>query len=361
MAVTRLMMTSVRNLRQADLAMGTGLNILVGPNGSGKSSVLESVYLLSQGRSFRSGATRQLISNGEKALAVSASLQTRAGQNRQLGISLSGNERIRRMDGAPCERQAELAALLPVVLLQPSAQILLESAPELRRQYLDWGAFQRQGATFLGYWRRYGKCLEQRNALLRHSKASAELAVWETELDRYGNALAQARADYLAQLTPYLEHAFTHLAGDLGPLSLSYAKGWPDDAGLAEMLSHSRDKDRRLGFTSLGPHRADFRLAIAGVSARQLLSRGQLKLAVAALKLSQAKQAYDNGSDVCLLMDDLSSELDPANRRILLDYVAATGLQTLATGTCAEQFDGICFTGGGAVMFHVEHGKLTPA
>lgn len=361
MAVTRLMITSVRNLRQAELAMGSGLNVLVGPNGSGKSSVLESVYLLSQGRSFRSGSPRQLISNGEKALAVSASLQTRAGQSRQLGISLSGNERIRRMDGAPCERQAELAALLPVVLLQPSAQILLESAPELRRQYLDWGAFQMQGSAFLGHWRRYGKSLEQRNALLRHSKAAAELAAWEIELDHYGNALAQARADYLAQLTPYLAQAFTQLAGDLGQLSLNYTKGWPDEAALAERLSQNRDKDRRLGFTSLGPHRADFRLAIDGISARQMLSRGQLKLAVAALKLSQAKQAYDSGSDVCLLMDDLSSELDPANRRILLDYVAATGLQTLATGTCAEQFDGVCFTDGQAVMFHVEHGRLTPA
>lgn len=360
MALVRLVIAAVRNVRHADIPLNPGLNILLGPNGSGKSSVLEAAHLLSQGKSFRAGNVRQIISHGEKELTISAGLRFADGNARQIGISLSGSDRLRRVDGRPCESQAELAALLPVVMLQPSAQILLESSPELRRQYMDWGAFQIWGRAFLGCWRRYGKCLEQRNALLR-GRVVAGLSAWESELGRYGGELAQARAEYLLRLAPYFDEAVARLAGHVGRIELVYARGWPMDADLADSLAETRDKDRRLGYTSVGPHRGDFRVSVDGIAVRQVLSRGQLKLAVASLKLAQAKLAQSVGNgDVCLLVDDLSSELDASNRRIFVDYLTEARLQSLVTGTGVDQFDGICF-GANAAMFHVEHGVVTPA
>lgn len=368
MALARLILSAVRNVRQADFPLSPGLNILVGANGSGKSSVLEAIHLLSQGKSFRSGNPRGLISYGEKTLSVSGRLRLKAAGDAEVGqidISLTGGDRRRRVDGRISERQAELAALLPVVLLQPSSQILLESSPDLRRQYMDWGAFQAFGAGFLACWRRYGKCLEQRNALLRVD-GGAGLAAWERELVRYGEELAKSRGEYFKRLAPYLGETVERVAGGLGPLDVLYERGWPVDSDLAELLVHSRDRERRLGYTSVGPHRGDFRVTVGGMAARQVSSRGQLKLVVAALKIAQARLAQAHagsrgrGGDVCLLVDDLSAELDAVNRLGLLDYLIETRLQAVVTGTGWDQFEGIGF-GLDAAMFHVEHGVVTPA
>lgn len=363
MSLARLVITSVRNVRHADFALAPGLNVLLGPNGSGKSSVLEAMCLLSQGKSFRAGGgAKQLISFGEKELLVSANLSL-SNSAHQIGFSLSSTDRHRRVDGRPSERQSELAALLPVVMLQPSAQILLESAPELRRQYMDWGTFQCLGMTFLAGWRRYSKCLEQRNALLK-GRGTAGLAAWETELVAYGNQLALARDTYLTRLAPFLDDAMQRLAAGLGQLKIFYDRGWPEGLDLQEVIVQSRDKDRRLGYTSVGPHRADFRMSVEGVPVRQVLSRGQLKLAVAALKIAQARLAQADADapsgNVCLLVDDLAAELDAANRQIFFDYLNEARLQTLVTGTGADQFDSIR-ADSEASMFHVEHGVVTPA
>ncbi|WP_054772792.1 DNA replication/repair protein RecF [Methylogaea oryzae] len=280
----------------------------------------------------------------------------------QIDISVVGAERRRRVDGRVCEKQAELAALLPVVLLQPSSQILLESSPELRRQYMDWGAFQTWGATFLSCWRRYGKCLEQRNSLLRGGGSAGLLATWEKELERYGEALARLRGEYVELLGPWFADAVSRLAADLGGVDFSYDAGWPPGVALSEILGRSRDKDRRLGYTSVGPHRGDFRISVDGHPVKQVLSRGQLKLVVAALKVSQARMARfrGDGGEVCLLVDDLSAELDTINRRRLLGYLQESDLQALVTGTGWDQFEGIGF-GADAAMFHVEHGVVASA
>lgn len=361
MALARLIISAVRNVRHADFVLDPGLNMLVGANGSGKSSVLEAIHLLSQGKSFRSGNARGLISHGEKSLAVSGRLHSASAGVSQIDISLAGGDRRRRVDGRVSERQAELAALLPVVLLQPSSQVLLESSPDLRRQYMDWGAFQALGGKFLSCWRRYGKCLDQRNALLRGGGGTG-LSTWEREMGGYGEELAMCRGEYLARLSPYVSDAIDCLAVGLGRLDLAYERGWPTDHELFDMLGRSRDKDRRLGYTTLGPHRGDFRISVEGHPAREVLSRGQLKLVVAALKVAQAQftQRGGVGGEVCLLVDDLSAELDTVNRRRLLDYLRSARLQALVTGTGWEQFEDVGF-GSDAAMFHVEHGVVTPA
>lgn len=361
MPLSSLRIEALRNIRQVELNLGHGINILAGANGSGKTSILEAVHLLSQGKSFRSGNPRQLISRGADAATVAAHLQGAAG-TRRIGIGLGATNRQLRIDGQPCEKQASLAWLLPVVALQPSAQILVESAPELRRQFMDWGAFHLLGRPFLVAWRRYAKCLEQRNALLRKG-AKSELAVWEGELAHHGEILANARADYSARLAPFFTETAMRLLGDTLPV-LSYDRGWPAESGLEQSLADTRDRDQRLGFTGAGPHRADFRLIVEGVAARQLLSRGELKLVVVALKLAQALLAQSQASlengDVCLLVDDLPSELDAANRDNFLSYLYDAGLQSLVTGTELDRF-GKILARSDVTVFHVEHGAVRPA
>lgn len=366
MALARLSISSVRNVRQADFCLSPGLNLLLGANGSGKSSVLEAIHFLSQGKSFRAGNSRQLISYGVKELTVVAGLQDNnphGGATHQVGVSLCGGSKRRRIDGRNCDRQSEIAALLPVLILQPSAQILLESSPDLRRRYLDWGAFQLWGSDFLTTWKRYSMCLERRSALLRGGSADrSSLMVWEAELCRYAVALADARSVYLSRLMPYfLETARVLLGNSLSSFVIHYERGWSMDVELLDALANNREKDRRLGFTSVGPHRCDFRLSVDDVSVRQYFSRGQLKLAVATLKIAQARLAQEacGVGNVCLLIDDLSAELDTANRGIFLNYLQQLGIQALVTGTAAEQFT--CLSAGAdTAMFHVEHGAITP-
>ena len=212
---------------------------------------------------------------------------------------------------------------------------------------------------FYPVWLRYQRTLKQRNSLLRSGSISRlESASWDKELADSANLLHQFRQDFVNHWMPLWEACVQDFLPDQD-LCLDYHPGWNTAAPLANLLAESWEKDREKGYTQIGPHRADLRVKKGNVPANELLSRGQKKLLVCALKLSQVSLLKKTGKDCVVLVDDLASELDMQARQRLIDCLMASGAQVFITSIEPEAVIPVLeATGGRYKLFHVEHGTV---
>ncbi len=323
--------SNFRNLEHLVVAPGSHLNLVMGANGSGKTSVLEAIYFLSRGRSFRAANSRTLIRRGCAAFRVVARLSGGGGHAPVVGVERGQRQFRARIGGRPARSLAELAELLPLLLLTPDSHRLLDAGPRHRRRFLDWGVFH-HSESFLPHWKRYRRALRHRNAGLRQRASSAEVVAWDAELVAGAEGIDRARAAYLGMLEATLAPVTERLIGR-SLLGLDYRRGWARGQQFAGVLNRELDGDRRLGFTRQGPHRADFVVQFEkGSESVAQLSRGQHKLLVAALMMAQARCFQDRKGRRCLLlMDDLPAELDTANRQALLGELASVPAQLFVT------------------------------
>ncbi|QFI56336.1 DNA replication/repair protein RecF [Aeromonas simiae] len=357
MTLLRLQLSQFRNIEQASLELSPGLNVLVGRNGSGKTSVLEAIHYLGLGRSFRTHLTGRVIRQGEKAFTLFARME-QEGRAVPVGLAKekSGETQLR-INGAPAKALAELAELMPVQLIHPDGFNLLTGGPQPRRAWLDWGLFHSEPG-FLALWGRVKRLLKQRNALLRTVTQYRQLAFWDQELTRLGNELAQLRANYCQAISPLIKE----MTADFLPefeISLGFYRGWEKDTPLDELLVAGFERDKSLGYTGVGPQKADVRLKANGVPAQDILSRGQLKLLVCAMRLAQGLFLREHGGRGCIfLIDDFASELDVEKRRLLAARLRECASQVFITAIDIEQLVDM-MDAGECKLFHVEQGKIS--
>ncbi len=358
MALLRLQIHDFRNIQQAELLPGRGLNVLLGRNGSGKTSLLEAIHYLGLGRSFRTHLANRVITHGEKAFTLFAQIATSEQPLVPLGLSRSrtGESQLK-IDGKPAERLAQLAELLPMQLIHPEGFNLLTGGPQQRRAFIDWGVFHWQPA-FFPLWGKVRRLLRQRNALLRQSSHYAPLAYWDQELARLGNQLAAYRADYCAAWLPLLQEIAAGFLPEY-QFRITLYPGWDSERELATLLQEGFERDRSMGHTSLGPHRADLRLRANGVPVQDVLSRGQLKLLVCAMRLAQGMWLHRHSGRECLfLIDDFASELDSEKRRLLAQRLKECASQVFITAIdeapLADMMSEL-----ECQLFHVEQGTIT--
>ncbi|WP_407353407.1 DNA replication/repair protein RecF [Luteimonas sp. R10] len=361
MHVTRLSIRDLRRLAEVDVTPGPALNLLVGGNGAGKTSVLEALHLMAYGRSFRGRVRDGLIRTGAAALEVYVEWSERPQpRERRAGLRHGGQSWQGRVDGQPVAQLGDLCAALAVVSFEPGSHALVSGGGEPRRRFVDWGLFHVE-PKFLALWRRYGRALKQRNALLKSGAPTDQLDVWDRELALAGEPLTRFREDYLERLQPVLAATVARIAPMLGTATLAYQPGWRrGELGLEDALLLSRERDRLLGHTGVGPHRADWRVDFASAPNREPLSRGQSKLAALACLLAQASDyAARRGEWPVMLFDDLASELDAGHRQRVLSLLREGEAQVFVTAT--DWPAGMEAAGSDLRLFHVEQGVLTPA
>jgi DNA replication and repair protein RecF len=354
MQVTRLEFSGLRCFEQGRLEPGPGLNLLLGANGSGKSSVLEALHLMAYGRSFRGRVRDGLIRAGGEVLEVFVEWQEAGGRTRRAGLRHAGNDWTGRLDGEPLAQLGDLCAALAVVTFEPGSHALVMGPADSRRRFVDWGLFHVE-PEFLPLWRRYARALKQRNALLKGRSRDGQLEAWEHELASTGTTLSQFRERYLQALQPVFANASLGLLPEAGTAELEFRPGWRrEELALADALLLARDRDLASGFTSVGPHRDDWRIVQARIPGREALSRGQAKLTALAALLAQAEQqAQARGDWPVVALDDLASELDRPHQRLVLERLRADGAQVIASGTEAPA--GLEPGASQPRMFHVEH------
>lgn len=352
----RLNITGVRNLQPCSLSLSR-LNLFCGLNGSGKSSLLESVHLLALGRSFRTNQIRKVIQDSQHSCTVFSLLNN----GQQLGISrdIQGGQVLKR-NGAIVGSMAELAHDLPVQLIHPEGLDLIDGGSKARRQLFDWLVFHVE-PSFYKIWLRYQRALMQRNALLKAAKVDeSEWQVWEQEMETSATALHLLRTKVINNWLFFVQNALALLLPQL-LLTVDYVAGFDTDGDFTVQLADARSKDRERGHTQIGPHRADLRLKTDLGLVEAVLSRGQKKLLVCALKLAQVEYLKTQAKSCVVLLDDLASELDVIARARLLSHLWRLDAQVLITAVEADSVWPMLFElDNQAKLFHVEHGEILP-
>lgn len=360
-SVSRLVLSNFRNITAADLSLAPAVNLFCGANGSGKTSLLEAVHMLASGRSFRSRQSQTVIRYDAESLAVFG----RLGSGVTLGVEKrrDGQGRIR-INQAPAESSSQLAACLPLQVINSESFAALDGGPGVRRQLLDWTVFHVEH-SFAQHWKVYQSALKQRNALLRRGKIDSNLlAPWEHQLVQSGEAVDALRRRVFKNLRILFRERLGDLPAEIfEPLELHYRSGWKKDTSLADSLRESLDGDLAQGFTRIGPHRADLRFTINGQPAHAVLSRGQQKMAVCALRTAMAATISGREKPV-FLVDDLPSELDDENQQCFARWVSDCASQVLVTGIERQVTErpwlSLPQPWCEPRMFHVEHGQVTP-
>lgn len=353
----RLSISHFRNIEDLSFSASERINLIYGPNGSGKTSILEAIHVLAVGKSFRSTKTAPIIQNGSNELTVFAEV----GGGISVGLQKYRNQKpVLKLRGDKLPNWVEVARLLPVQVLDSTTFRLLEGSPKERRRFLDWGVFHVEPA-FVDSWRNSRKCIANRNQLLRASRPDLnQIRAWNVELARVAASVDRARSDYFSQFQPVFHDVVSKIA-EIGDISLQYRRGWDVDKELLEVLQLSESKDIKFGMTQSGPHRADIVVKHNGVSAAEVLSRGQQKMLVSALKLAQGVIQARNAERRCIfLVDDLPAELDEGNRQRICRYLQ--DMQTQVFLTCVDygSLRNSLEWDSEVAKFHVEHGKINP-
>jgi len=347
--IRELRIENLRNLQSVSIKPNPRLNFIVGDNGAGKTSILESIVVLSRGRSFRTTVATELTGPARDSFRVFAEIMKDDKQTTRLGLERQGKHWKARKNAVDLSQLSQLTRSLPLILMEPNSHLLVSGTPEYRRKLLDWGVFHvEQG--FLETWGRYSKALKQRNAALRVGNEEV-IDSLDVILSPLGEQLSSLRSTHAQKLKQELLGLLPQICPSIGNISLSYSNGWGENS-YAQALVENRYRDMDRGLTHRGPHRADVVLMKDGTSARAVLSRGEQKTLSAALLLAQAKFLSQTGERPVILLDDLASEFDEAHLNNVLSLALEWGGQTWVTGTRLPVL------GGDHTVFHVEHGVV---
>lgn len=345
-----LSIRNVRNIQSLDCQLSPEINFFYGENGSGKSSILEAIHYLSLGRSFRSRLVGRVITHGKDSLIVSAdSLYGRIGIEK----TKQGQTTIR-MNNETLNSIAELAAIIPIQLIDPHSYRILEGTSKQRRQLLDWGVFHVEH-QFLQYWRETQRAIKHRNAAIRRGLSQQQITSWNPEIIRLSHKLTDMRE-------AYLQHYTEKLTSTLGLISnlnieMSFYPGWNRDKGLEAVLHDSLPRDIQLGYTQFGPHRADLKFKTEHANAIDVLSRGQQKLLIIATCLTQGLCLYEMTNKQCIyLIDDIAAELDVKLSEVVLSFLSKIESQIMITSVNPELEQNI--NKSSAKLFNIESGSL---
>ena len=385
MSLAELTVDDLRCIEHAELHLHPGHNLIWGGNGSGKTSLLESIFLLGRGRSFRTRNSERLIRHGRDRLVVfgRTGRESKAGDSlgvaspapgvaedgasgiagsafenpgslvQPLGVQVSrADGTIARISGATARSLTELTQAFPVQVIDPGVHKLVEEGGHRRRRWMDWAVFHVEH-QFGDWWLRYTRILKQRNAALRTQPA--QVSVWDAELARVGELIAESRRRFVESLLPFWRESVLALSG-LEP-ELHYFKGWAQDVSLSDALAASKTRDESKRLTHPGPHRADVIIRMNGRPAREVLSRGQQKLVAVAMTLAQLNLLQEaTRTTPTLLLDDPAAELDGDHLRRFIEQVMRLRSQLVLTSLHSESH----LFGTPNRVFHVEQGRVQP-
>lgn len=364
MQLERLHIEAFRNIASSQLELAPRINLVCGANASGKTSLLEAIHCLGFGRSFRTHQIRHVIQEEHDAFTLFAKLRASTNDSEASEFHRVGYRRFRngdtqiKVNGASEKRFSTLARLMPVQLITPESVELIIGGPKLRRQFMDWGLFHVEHSLF-PIWSSYVRLLKQRNALLRQGLHHRQDGVyWDEQLATVGEQVADARLAYVDSLNLSLNDYCQRFLPEYD-FRFKLNHGWArDEYSLSQILLSRQDTDRRQGFTSVGPHKAEWQIKVDGVDARERLSRGQLKLLVAALRLVQAHDYKKKRGQSCIiLVDDLPAELDEKNQHTMCRALYESGSQVFVTAIDEDRITSH-FHDTETQLFHVEHGTI---
>ncbi|MEO6600401.1 MAG: DNA replication and repair protein RecF [Polyangiaceae bacterium] len=328
-----------RNLTHVDFEPAPGLNVISGDNGQGKTSLLEALYFVAVTRSFRAEKLETLIQQDQEYASVRALIQD-GDHKREQRATVGHKERSVLLDGKKPERLAAYATRTPAVVFHPGDVELVNANAAARRKLLDRVALYVDPSSSDARLR-YARALrERKTALDTRGPSARELDAFEHVMAEHGARFAHARAVAAERLIRALEPAFLRMAQPGLALQARYKPGGTlDPAEFAAELAARRVRDTRQRAASFGPQRDEIGLVVDGRTARHHASQGQQRILTLALKVAELECVRDaRSAHPVLLLDDVSSELDPARTGAVYDFLRETQSQVFVTTTRPELF-----------------------
>ena len=342
MQIKKLFLQNFRNYEKQTFDFSEGLNVLFGKNAQGKTNCAEAVFYLCTGASLRIRHDKQLIKMGADSAYIRAEAENRYGKV-TIEANIYENKREIRVNGSKIAKNADLMGHINSVFFSPGELRLIQDGPDERRRFMNISISQTSPAYYTALLR-YNKILDQRNSLLKNSDVSLildTLPVWDEQLCKYAAIITKKRAEFLDKLAPYAKEYHSYLTEGGEELTVKPDRRYDGDEDeiaqiLMRRLANNYEKDLRLGFTTVGPHRDDLDVQINGIDAKAYASQGQMRTAALALKLSEINIFKElSGENPILVLDDVMSELDLKRRRKLLQCIA--DVQTILTCTHTER------------------------
>lgn len=331
-----------RNFCEYTTDFSTRINVITGNNGVGKTSILEAVYMLSTGRSFRAKDLVNIIKHHTNELVLNAELYN----NNQISIKKSSISQGQvYINQQACKRSSDLNSLLPTQLIYQDLFELMDASSQLRRNIIDWGVFHVE-PDFADWCREYNRVLKQRNRLLSESRLFGDHKPWLQILVNLSEKIHLARSRYFDDLEKLFTDILSELLNDKVVCKLYYNKGWNSD--LMEELTFQFQRDRQLGYTKLGSHNADLVFETDSLKSKYTLSRGQKKIILFVLKMAQYKLS---NKQMIILLDDIFSELDSYFSDLIINYLRNNTQQVILTCHSKSQWQSYCGTTSDNIIF----------
>jgi DNA replication and repair protein RecF len=326
MHIRHLNLINFKNIQQAEIEFSPGINCLVGENGAGKTNVLDGLYYLSFCKSYFNAIDSQNITHEQEFFVVQGQYERQDEEEHiYCGLKKSQKKHFKR-NKKEYSKLADHIGLIPLVMISPADEQLINEGSEQRRKYMD-GVISQYDKPFLDDLMRYNRSLMQRNATLKQLKQSGSrdfsmLDLWDEQLDQLANRIYQKRIDFIKELVPVFQKYYAYISDGKEEIALNY-KSHLHEGSLKEQLLAVRQKDTIVGYTTRGSHKDDLELLLGGYSIKKIASQGQKKTFLIALKLAQYEFIQKhNGIKPILLLDDIFDKLDDARSNRLLQLVS---------------------------------------
>lgn len=324
MIVEHLELVDFRSYREVSLDLHPGITAVVGDNGQGKTNLAEAIGFLATLSSFRGVPTEALVRVGADRAIVRARL--RGADDREVLVEAElpagGRSRVQ-VNRQRLQRSRDLLGVLRVSVFSPDDLVIVKGSPGERRRLLD-DALVALATKYDALRLELDRILRQRNTLLKQAggrvtdEVEVSLDVWDARLAEVGERFGHARATLVERCAPMVDEAYAQLAGRSGSVGMRHDAPWRE-VGLAGALEQARRDDVRRGVTTVGPHRDDLVIELAGLPARTHASQGEQRTLAVALRLAIHRLVAERtGSTPVLVLDDVLSELDPGRATALI-------------------------------------------
>ena len=338
-AYNSLTLHNFRSYQEYSVEFGPGVNIIVGPNGSGKTNMLEALYVLSHGTSFR-GVDREMVGHGQDWFRLEAAYD---GLQRVMTCQIEPSGKVDKQFTLDGVKRARLTHnfRLPVVLFEPEHLRLLRASPSHRRDYLDILLSKvQQDYTWLKH--QFERVLLQRNNILKRrlppGARDDQLFVWDIKFAELAEQMVKRRQDLVQHFQKHMSEVYSTIARREHTVSLAYEStvtGANYRESALKLLQANAQTDSDRGFTTIGPHRDELIVLLDGAPAASTASRGEMRSLLLSLKIIELRLLHEHfDAAPLLLLDDVFSELDASRRQALA--MLAKDYQTLITTTDAD-------------------------
>ena len=332
-AVEKLHVLKFRNLTNQYLLPNKAINVVIGKNGQGKTNLIESLYFLGHGRSFKTTNLKDVIPFDEQQIQISAIVQ-----GKKITINKSREKSLILVDGKKIPSNSLLSQILPIQIISPDRGFVVGAPPKLKRSYLDWGVFHNNEKT-LKIYSSYKKTLKNINNLLVNGKKS-QLAEWLTTLASLSVEITKERNDYLVTLNKTLNKNLSHklksLVDSFFEFTFVLQTGWPKEVdafnqkNIETYLLNNTNSFFKSKHLNYGPHRSSVDYFLNGQN-ENLLSRGEQKKMSIVFWMLQVLLMVENNRKPIILIDDISSELDDTKIKSIIDYLNEIKVQIFIT------------------------------